>query len=137
METKKAIIILVFAVVTSFILTNVIYDYLTIVDSKELKMYLTVADYAGFDVNTSALIFGTVPKGGSSSREVILTNDFNIPLKVDLKAYGELAGWVHVFENGFLMQPNVVKTVKVSATIPENAKFGNYAGILKISFQKG
>jgi hypothetical protein len=136
MEAKKTIATLIFVVVASVVLTNVIYDYLTVVDSKELKMYLTVSDYVGFNVDPSALFFGTTLKGGKASRDVIVTNDFNLALKVDIHAFGELTKWVYVSDNGFLLQPDENKTVKVSVAVPKDVNFGNYTGILKISFRK-
>lgn len=136
MEAKKAVTILVLLISVSISMTIFVYNYLTVVDVKEFGMYLTVESYAGFNVGTEAIFFGTIPPGGGGSRNITLRNGYNIPLRIDIQAFGDLSRWVYVSENGFILQPDENKSVKVTTLVPGDAKFGNYTGSLKIIFRK-
>lgn len=135
METKKAIVILAFVAITSVIVTLSVYEYVTVVDVEELEMYLTVGEHVGFNVETSAIFFGTVPRRGSANRDIIISNSNGNPLKVNIKTFGKLSKWVYVSDNNFVLQPKENRTVRVTAVVPEDAKLGNYTGSLKIIFR--
>lgn len=135
-EKRKRLLILTIVTITLIFSGYLLFNYSTIVDIKELKMYITVGEIVGFNVGTEAVFFGTIQRGGSGNRDLIVTNNYTFPVKIDIRAYGELAKWVYVSENGFLLQPNENKTVKVSLIVPKDANFGNYTGILKVNFRK-
>ncbi len=136
MKIDKVAMILALTVALSIAATKIAYDYFTIVDYKEIGMYLTVGDHVGFNVDTSALFLGTTLPGGTAFREVTLSNSFNIPLKVDMQTLGNLTRWAYVDVNGFWMQPNENRTVRVSVTVPQDAENGDYEGLLRINFRK-
>src|SRR3989344_5117333 len=104
-----------------FISLMAIVNHSKTVDSKEFQMYLNVDDYIGFNVDTEALFFGTVLAGGESSRSVNLENNFDVPLKVVIKAMGTLADWTSVSNNSFWMAANYTESVKVTIKVPEDA----------------
>ena len=136
MEAEKAIVILVIVVLSSASLTKIVYDYFTLVDVVEFDMYLTVSDHVGVNVGTSAIFFGTTFPGGSSNRLVMLNNSYSFPVKVELYDSGDLSRWVYFSDNGFTIEPNVNGTVRVGVAIPEDSKYGNYTGKLRIVFRK-
>ena len=137
MKTNKTLLITLTAVSLAFILSiTVLYSRSNIVYYKEFQMYLNVGDYVGINVDNSALFFGTTSKGGSSSRNVTLGNNFDMPLKIDIKAYGSLSKWTYVSDNGFWMPPNSSSNVTISIHVTEDAEKGAYTGTLKIEFRK-
>ena len=98
-------------------------------------MYLTVGDYVGFNVDTDAIYFGVINKSGSGSRIIDIKNT-DVPYMVNIESYGELAKWVYVSENNFLIRPYENKSLKVTVLVPPDAAYGNYAGLLKVILRK-
>ncbi|MFH1456050.1 MAG: hypothetical protein ABIF40_03815 [archaeon] len=102
----------------------------------EIGMYLTVANYTGFNVDNDALYFGAITPAGIGTRMVNITNSNQISY-VNLKAKGKLKHWVVLPENNFVMMPNENKIVEVSISVPESAAYGEYEGKLQINFKNG
>jgi len=102
--------------------------------SQVLDMYLTVANYTGFNVNTSALFFGTIPPGSQSTRELSITNSGNTTTRVELQPSSELAAIVSIAETGFSLAPGENRSVAVTATVPIDMPYGNYTGKLLIQY---
>lgn len=134
MKIQTSALILAGAVIISVIITATTFHLFPPYDVKELGMYLQVSDYTGFNVETSAVIFGTIPPGGTGKRDITVSNLAATPKQVVIKTEGELAEWVSVEENRFLIQVNESKTINVFVYVPENAEFGNYTGTLKMLF---
>lgn len=103
---------------------------------KYIPMHLTVGNYTGFNVDTSALFFGTVTKSGRSTRYVVVTNELEEPVMVLVEAAGELADWTTVSEKNFSLDRYGSKTISVSVNAPAQAQYGIYSGLLKFTFIK-
>lgn len=135
MEKKKKIILFI-VILASIIISVLIYPYISPLHVKEIDMYITVGNYTGFNVNTSALFFGTVVKSGSSERYFIVTNEYNKELKVKINIKGELEDWTSLSENNFMLEKNANKTVTIKVNIPTEVESGDYTSIMKIKFIK-
>lgn len=134
-KKDKAIIILVLIVIIFSALTCIIYTRLKPAEIRTIEMYLTVSNYTGFDVNTSALIFGTVIPSSYVQRTINITNiDENIH-KICIKPTGKLAKWIAVSEAEFILKGNESKEIKVKINVPYDAEYGKYTGSLKIIFR--
>jgi len=132
MDKKRFLIIILLIIVLSSVF--IIYNTVSY-DTKKLDMHLMVGNYTGFNVDTDAIYFGTIMPFGIGTRIINVANSNQTSI-VDIKAYGELKGWIYVSENNFILKPNEEKTVKVMVYVPENAKYKDYEGALKIRFKK-
>ena len=59
---------------------------------------VNVTNNIGFDLNSTALTFGNVVKGGSSSRNLNLVNNYPFPVVAIVRTEGEIAPLLH-FDN--------------------------------------
>lgn len=98
------------------------------------KMHVIVGDHIGFDLNREVITFGMVTPSGTATRHIeISTEDHR---KVRITAHGDLADWIVVSDNNFVLQPHETKTVDVTVSVPVYTEFDDYTGTLKISFFK-
>jgi len=130
------VILLILTVAITVGLICIIYSYYIIYDYQEKNMYLTVDNYVGMNVDSSAIYFGTVPPEGSSSRKIFLEHKHNKPLLIQLKTKGDLSKFVSVSENNFILEPNINKTIVVSVYVPKDMKYGNYTGRLAVVYRR-
>ena len=74
MKLKFLVVLLVIFILLSSIITYFYVAY-RVVDKKEIKMYLTVADHLGVNTATDAIYFGTIFNGSSSTRTISIKNE--------------------------------------------------------------
>ncbi len=136
MKSSKFLLILLITVLVSFSLTFLFYTHYFIQDVQKLDMKMKVGEVVGFDTNTSVISFGTIPKGGSSQRTVILENMEKRPLKVYTKKRGEMAKWVYVSEESFVLDANEKRELIFTAIPSKDAEKGAYKGWVKFIFTR-
>ena len=130
-------ILLFIIVIISITATVLFYSFYTIADVREFDMTLIVGDHAGFDVDSEKLAFGMViPASSSSTRYVILLNKKDYPLNVYIDFYGNLAEWVAVSDNYFVLEPGEEKKLSFSASAPKGSAYGNYTGKARFIFKR-
>ena len=131
-KTKLIIIVLIVCSITAFLTVFLTVSYERPYVSYD--MYLTVGDYVGVNTDTDALWFGTVMPGEMGNRWININSTEQS--KVVLEVSGELASWVSVSDNNFIVESGENKSIKVTALVLETAKYGDYAGKLNIYFRK-
>ncbi|MEM5814606.1 MAG: hypothetical protein QXD77_02215 [Candidatus Aenigmatarchaeota archaeon] len=104
-------------------------------ETTELQMSLTVGGRIGFDINTTALTFGTVPPGGASSRDVIVENKDAYDKTASFSAEGSISRFVKLPPN-IRIKAFSNATASVRAEVPANAEPGNYTGRLLIHLRR-
>jgi len=134
MAVNRKFLFLVGLVIVILILTNLVLYF----QNKErqvlrTKMHLIVGDSPGFDTNNDYVVFGRVPPEGASTRHMNL-NNINRTNKVHITASGKLADWVGVSENNFILNPNEIRAIDITAFAPSDAEKGDYTGTLIIDF---
>jgi hypothetical protein len=134
-KKEKAIIILIFVILISIAITCLTYNYLKPSEIQTIDMYLTVGNYTGFDVNISALTFGTIAPTGSAKRTINITSIADKKQKVCIKAQGELKQWTTISEKTFILNKDESKEVEIKVKVPSTAEYRKYNGTLKISFR--
>lgn len=87
-------------------------------------------DTAGFDVNTSAITFGSIVPGGTSTRTLIVNNSYPFPIRIEPKIDGSI-------EKILSFKPTIVEpyqTSKFYLTISADSidLLGNYTGNIMI-----
>jgi hypothetical protein len=106
-------------------------------ETQQMAMYLTVGEHVGFNINTSALYFGTVPPGGNSMRELTLSShEIDYTKIVHLSFIGGLAAWSQSGSNDFELPPGQNVTVKITVSAPADAAEGDYTGALVVSMRR-
>ncbi len=135
MNLTKTITLLIITVLISIILTTMIYNHLTTYKIQEFEMQLTVGDTVGFNAGTDKLYFGETPPGkATTTRYIVLNNDYTKPLKISFCAKGDIAKWVSI-QKSVIIQPNKTLQIPITATPSQDAKQGNYTGTLKVVFK--
>ena len=134
---KNYFFILLFIIaIISITATILFYSFYIIADVREFNMSLIVGNHTGFDVDTEKLAFGMVMPTSSSTRYVFVSNKKNYPLNVHINFYGNLAEFVSVSDNHFVLKPSEEKKLSFSATAPRNAAYGNYTGTARFVFKR-
>lgn len=128
--------ILLFTVIfLSVLCTYIILHFLSNQQIVEYKMQLIVGNHIGFDLNKTAITFGMVTPSGNAVRHLDLKNG-EYKNKVQILAFGDLADWIKLSENDFVLQPYEKRTLSITAQVPEHANFGNYTGTLRVILEK-
>lgn len=137
MKTRSIGVLNIIILVLLIILLNLVYanNQNTILETWQYDMFLNVDNYTGFNVETSAIFFGTVKPGAMSMRNIQFENN-NVTLKVVIFTEGDLAKWVYTDKNSFILNPSEKKTVTIKALVPKNAEFGNYNGKIIVQFEQ-
>jgi len=131
----KFLFILIIILIVSLSL-NFFVNNKKLVDYQEIPIYVTVGDHLGFNVNNSALFFGTIQKGSYSFRSFVVKNEKCESCKVEIKVGEQMEGWIEVSENNFLLKKGEYKELVAYAFIPEGSDLGDYEGKLIIYFWK-
>ena len=131
---QSYVLILAIALLAFGIALNMAATWLIPASTQQFDMYLTVGNYTGFNVDTSAIFFGTVSPGGRGTRNVIITNNANATTRIELQTNGELARLVSFSNNSFSLAPGENSSVAVTATVPVDMPYGNYTGKLVIQY---
>ncbi|MEK6894135.1 MAG: hypothetical protein AABX10_01600 [Nanoarchaeota archaeon] len=129
---RSLVILSLFISLVVFVMSVSIYFYY-ITPLSEFS-YDTTAfvtyDVAGFDVNTSAITFGSIVPGGTSTRSLIVNNSYPFPIKVDPEVDGSI-------EKILYFEPTIIEpyqTSKFYFTVYADSieNLGNYTGNIMI-----
>lgn len=134
-HNEKLILIFIVILVLVFILN--IYSFIRlsgIVEIRELDASIIVSDRIGFDLNSTALTFGAIIRGGSSTREISIENNFGFPIEAEIYGKGDTARFISPFEEH--IEKDEKKSIKINAFVPEDAVSGEYKGKVIIKIKK-
>lgn len=82
---------------------------------------------SAFDLNSSAITFGKVSPGGTSTRNVDFYNDLNFTVRVRIKSYGRINDFIS-YDNNVIVGPLERKKISFNAFVPEDTKEDLYEG---------
>lgn len=122
------ILLIAFVFLLSIILYSNFIDYISILEKKEVYASVNVNNYIGFDINSTALKFGTIPPGNSAFRKIYLENSYNDTVRVKIYVEGKIKDFVEVSDNDFILLKNEKKEVNFVVKIPSETEFGFYEG---------
>jgi len=105
------------------------------VEIHDIKIKVVEGTKVGFNADSS-LEFGKIPeKGGTANKKVVLYNDREFPVMVQIRIKGEVAQFIQLEDNNFILAPGEEKLLNVYAVVPRDFnKPGNYTGEAKIIF---
>lgn len=96
-----------------------------ILNEREINVKLIVANETGIDLNKENISFMLVP-GTSQSRNLIIENNYNFPIKIFFQTYGNISRFLS-FENSIIL-PGEKKKIGVIASVLLNETYGEYNG---------
>jgi len=85
-----------------------------------------VSDVSGFDLNSSALTFGKMMPGNTATRNVLIYNTYNFPIRIEPFASENIAPFITIPNLTVGAKQN--SSVPVTLSVPRNMSFGNYSG---------
>lgn len=97
------------------------------IDVRILETKFYVSDRGGFEINTTALTFGKLSPGGSSSKKVYVSNERNFSVRIEIFASENIA-YLLSMEHEIILQPSENKTLGFNLYVPNNMSFGEYHG---------
>src|SRR3989338_371154 len=92
-EDKKNFVFAVVLLVASIIiLLSAIFIYKTLIlETKEVYASLSISEITGINVDNTALTFGSIMPGASASRNLIFTNQYGFPVRLEIRAEGNIS----------------------------------------------
>ena len=140
MKSKQITILLISISLITIGLSFLFYSYAylpsKLVDVKSLPYDFTVQYHVGLVGDMDAVKFGGVSPGGFGKRWLHINNQYEFPVKVEIKIKGQKQEWISAEENNFVLQPYTYKNVTIIVGVPEYASTGNYTGILTAYYFK-
>ena len=92
---------------------------------------VNVTDSIGFDLNSTALIFGNVFPGGALNRNLIFTNQFDFPIVLKIEANGTIKPLL-IFDKTIRVGGGETKKIPFEVHIPKDYNQGIYDGYVKV-----
>jgi hypothetical protein len=130
-----ALILLVFIFILIIIIICNLAEFFSVIDVKSLDARVIVSNRTGFDINSSALIFGEVMPSGAATRDIFIDNNHNEVIRIKIYSTGNISSFLQ-FESDFILQKNKTRKVGFSVYIPKGTKHGIYNGKVIIEVKK-
>ena len=103
---------------------------------EEFVMDIYIDNVPGLNVDTDVIHFGKLPPTGSVGRRIDLISG-PYRTRVTIESHGDIAEWVYVSKNNFIMDPEEETSFMINADVPENATVPDYKdGMLRIIFKR-
>lgn len=99
-----------------------------------LNIEFEVGKTFGVTVDTNELNFGRVTPGSSITRNIIIDNTYEEPIRTKILATKNIVDFLFV-DSDFIMLPGNKTKIPLTLKIPEDASFGNYKGKIKFEFR--
>jgi hypothetical protein len=135
LKTTTALILIVFLLGLGGTMFYYAFYKVAYVQTFDILVKSVPGNRVGFNADAT-LHFGKIPSsGGRAEKEMVLLNDWDIPLLLQIRIKGEAAQFIHVQDNNFVLQPREVRKLKVIVIIPDGFdQVGNYTGEAKILY---
>lgn len=131
MKPLKIVLLIVAIFLISAGATMYAYSQAKIVEVKEIKFNVSVANYAGFVAEaTVPLQFGALPPGATSKRKVDVTNDKDFPVTVVIKGIGSVGDWIE--KERFELASKETKNFQIKLNVPPDTEYGTYNGAIRL-----
>jgi hypothetical protein len=132
--TRELALVSALVVIISVFGTAIAFTALYHREAAAVSMHLRVSNYTGFNLDSDALYFGTVPPGGSGARDLIIRNEADSARLVSVVLAGPLAEWVSAGESSLTLSGRENRTIPFQVIVPEGAEFGEYIGTISLIF---
>ena len=131
-KSKYKLILSIVIAVIIFILCILLYsnliDFISTYETREIYAQVVISNGFGVAINGTSLIFGMIPQGGTSRKEIMLENNYKEDARFKIYIEGNISDFLIVSENNFILKPNETKTLTFTTHPPNNAGLGTYDG---------
>jgi hypothetical protein len=127
------VLIVLFLAVSAFM---ILYNTFYAPEVLSLKMSFETADKMGFNTGTDQLYFGKSYPGSLVTTSINLTNEYDYPVQVSIKLYGDISPFVSVSSNDFFLLPYEKKTVTYYLQTKEDTGYRNFTGETRIFIRR-
>ena len=88
-------------------------------------------DTGGFDLNNTALTFGKIPKGSSSTRSINFDNNYDFPIRLAIFSEGEIKDYLS-YTNKIIVYSKEKEKIYFIMSVPADLDDGYYDGLVKV-----
>lgn len=105
-------------------------------DKEIVPVRFTLGEKTGFDIAPGELSFGKIEVNQSATRDILIENNFDRPVKISIKSSGEISDHIIVSENNFRLNPQESKNITFSVYTKGLTEFREYNGEIEIISKK-
>lgn len=98
---------------------------------EEILVKFSISNSSGFNVGSGVLDFGSVIFGSSVKRDILISNEYDFPLKFEISCSDNLKDFLF-FEESYIVLSGESKIISINLFVFENSSLGDYSGFLKI-----
>ena len=128
-KNKLFIIALILFILSLGFFIFTIYSKVSYLERKMFFARVIVSNSSGFDLNSTALTFGKIMPGSSSTRNLIMENNYGLPIIVELSSKGDISELLKYTERTWV-ENNKTEKIAVTATAPQDMEYGTYEGFV-------
>ncbi|NCO11846.1 hypothetical protein CO038_03440 [Candidatus Pacearchaeota archaeon CG_4_9_14_0_2_um_filter_39_13] len=119
-----------FAFSLLILVVAVAFLYFGQLDEMLIPVSVNVSDKAGFDLNASALSFGSIPRPAQASRNVVFENSYNLPVFLSISSEGEIENLLH-HDRFVRVEAGEEKRIGFIVVSEQDTESGYYSGIVR------
>ena len=135
-DKKNFVFAVVLLAVSIIIFLSAIFMFKApVLETKEVYASLGISEITGINVNNTALTFGNIMSGTSASRNLIFTNNYGFPVRLEIKAEGNISRFL-IFERYTYVKLNEAKEIGINAIVPAGEKYADYSGKILVTIKK-
>lgn len=131
---------LIYTLIIILIFLSFLFLFLKIpkeLDKKIISTSFVYSEKPGFELGTGNLDFGGLTKNQEALRDVVISNGYNFPIKVNIRVSGEIKDFLLVEENNFVLLPLESTNVTFYANPGDNlTEYRRYTGEIDIRILK-
>lgn len=127
--------ILLFIISLAIFLFTLYINSTIILEKKEIIAILKIGERAGFNVNETALTFGTIIPGSSAHRNLTLENNYTFPIKFEFRVKGNIKEFL-IFDRVVYLGAGEEKSIRIRTITPNDKDYGDYFGKILIRIKK-
>jgi len=135
LEKKSNFIIILFILGVFVFLFSIYFRNSLILETIEIYANLNISKTTGFDLNDTALTFGNLVPGSSSSRSFVIENNYGFPIKIRINSKGDISRFLS-FEKIHRIEQNKSKKIIIGVIVSEGEIYKSYSGELVIIMEK-
>lgn len=136
MKNTQFLVLIIAVILISIGITAFFFGNIKVFDVLYYDANVTVTENTvGISIGNPPLDFGKVPRTGSSSKGVNITNNNDFSLDVRIEPSGKTAEWLS-YPKDFAIEPHENKILNFDILIPNSTDPGFYSGKVKITLLK-
>ena len=139
-SSKPFLIVSILLIVFLFLFSihtflNYLQNRASILETVVLAVEFEIRDTVGSDLNTTALTFGVIPAGSSSTRNILVHNRYDHPITLSFLAHKDIVSYLSI-DAVSQVEPNETAVIGVTLYLPEEIEHKAVSSWLKILIKK-